>query len=267
MEDKTKIGIIGLGLIGASILKSLQGKNYEFYCVSASSYDKAQAFSKIASDDINIIKDCKVIFVCSTIEQTPRVLDKLNEIVSSETIVLDVASSKKALLNKKYNFNFILSHPMAGSEKSGFDAGDKDLFIGAKWLIEKNNPLIEKIIADTGAIPLKINMENHDKLCAQISHLPTLLSFLLFDITDDDARQIASSGFRDTTRLAMTNSHLICDMLKNNFENIEFYFDLLTKELNYLKNLSDNEKIKVFNAISLERAKMYDKDGKNIFKI
>ena len=267
MENKIKIGIIGLGLIGASLLKSLQNKNYEFYCVSASSFKKAEKYSKIASNNIEIVKGCDVIFVCSTIEKTPEVLDKLNNILSKKTLVLDVASSKANLLNRKYNFNFILSHPMAGSEKSGFEAGDKDLFIGAKWLIEKHNKTVEKIIKDTGAIPLKIDMINHDKMCAQISHLPTLLSFLLFDIADDCAKEIASSGFRDTTRLAMTNANLINDMVKNNFENIEFYFNLLSKELNYLKNLSDNEKIKVFSAISLERAKMYDKNGKNIFKI
>ena len=267
MENMTKIGIIGLGLIGASILKSLQNKNYEFYCVSASSFIKAQPFSKVAGDDINIVKDCDVIFVCSTIENTPKTLEKLNGVLPKNAIVLDVASSKANLLNKKYNFDFILSHPMAGTEKSGFDAGKEDLFVGAKWLIEKENPIILQIIKDTGAIPLKIDMKKHDKMCAQISHLPALISFLLFDITDDSARQIASSGFRDTTRLAMTPSHLIFDMVKNNFENIEFYFELLTKEFNYLKNLSDDEKIKVFSAIALERKEMYDKDGKNIFKI
>lgn len=267
MKEKIKIGILGLGLIGASILKSLQDKDYEFYCVSSSSYKKAKKYSNLSSNDPEILKNADVVFVCSTIEKTPSELEKLNKILNKNTIVTDVSSSKKQLIGKKYKFNFILSHPMAGSEKSGFDAGNKNLFIGAKWLIEKNNKILEKVIKDTGAIPLKINMKNHDKLCAQISHLPTLLSFLLFDIADNSARQIASSGFRDTTRLAMTNSHLILDMVKNNFENIEYYFNLMTKELNYLKNLSDDEKIKVFSAISLERAKMYDKNGKNIFKI
>lgn len=267
MKEKIKIGIVGLGLIGASILKSLQNKDYEFYCVSSSSFKKAQKYSKISSNNFEILKDTDVVFVCSTIEKTPVVLEELNKILNKNTIVADVSSSKKQLIGKKYKFNFILSHPMAGSEKSGFDAGNKDLFKGAKWLIEKNNKILEKIIKDTGAIPLKINMKNHDKLCAQISHLPTLMSFLLFDITDDFARQIASSGFRDTTRLAMTNSHLILDMIKNNFENIEHYFNLVVEELNYLKNLSDDEKIKVFSAISFERAKMYDNNGKNIFKI
>jgi len=267
MENKIKVGIIGLGLIGASILKGLQNKDYELFCVSSSSYKKAENLSKIASDDIKIVKDCDIIFVCSTIEKTPEILDKLNEFLSKNTVVLDVASSKANLLNKKYNFDFILSHPMAGTEKSGFDAGFDGLFVGAKWLIEKNNPLSDKIISDLGAIPLKIDMKNHDKMCAQISHLPALLSFLLFDITDDSAREIASSGFRDTTRLAMTPTHLIMDMVRNNFDNIEIYFDLLKKEFNYLKNLSDDEKIKVFSAISLERAKMYDENGKNIFKI
>ena len=267
MENKIKVGIIGLGLIGASILKSLQNKNYEFFCVSKSSHAKAEKYSLVSGENIEIVKQADIVFVCSTIEKTPEILDKLNDFLPKNTVVLDVASTKANLLNKKYNFNFILSHPMAGTEKTGFDAGREDLFKGAKWLIEKNHPLVEKIIEDTGAIPLQINMKYHDNLCAQISHLPTLISFLLFDITEDCAREIASSGFRDTTRLAMTPSHLILDMLKNNFDNIEFYFDLLQKEFNYLKNLSDDEKIKVFNAISLERAKMYDENGKNIFKI
>ena len=76
MESKAKIGIVGLGLIGASLLKSLQNKNYEFYCVSASSFKKAEPLCKIAGDDINVVKDCDVIFVCSTIEKTPQTISR-----------------------------------------------------------------------------------------------------------------------------------------------------------------------------------------------
>ena len=182
------------------------------------------------------------------------------------TIVVDVASVKEKKY-KKYKFEFILSHPMAGSEKSGFNAADENLFVGAKWLVEKENKILEKIIKDTGAISLKFDMKKHNLACAQISHLPAILSFLLYDCASDDSKQIASSGFRDTTRLAMTNSDLVFSMFKNNEENILKTFDLLTKKLNRLKNLSDNERIKLFEAIAQNRAKMYDKNGKNIFKI
>ncbi len=268
MNKKIKVGIVGLGLIGASLLKALANKvDYEIYCVSSSSFEKALSFCDKASDDIKILNKCEIVFVCSTIQKTPEVLDKLDNIVSSKTVVADVSSTKSNLKSRKYNFNFILSHPMAGSHLSGFDASKDDLFKGAKWLIEKNNNLLEKIIVDVGATPFVFDMKYHDKYCAQISHLPTIISFLLFDIASDNAKEIASSGFRDTTRLAMTNFGLVLDMLKNNFENIEQMFHLLNKRFNDLKNYSDDEKIKLFSAISQKRAQMYDSYGKNIFKI
>lgn len=261
-----KVGISGLGLIGSSILKALY-KKYEIFCHSNSSYKKALKYTKNSSNDINILKDCDIIFVCCELSKTLKTLDKLNTFLNKKTIVCDVASVKSTLLNKKYNFNFILSHPMAGSEKRGFEAGEANLFKGNKWLIQKNNKLLNEIIDHMGAIPLKIDMKEHDFMCAQISHLPALLSFLLFDCADDNSKKIASSGFRDTTRLAMTNSDLVFGMLKNNKTNILKAYKLLDDKLNYLKKLSDDEKIKLFDEISKKRAKMYDKNGKNIFKI
>ena len=70
-----------------------------------------------------------------------------------EELRRDDASVKKELINKKYDFNFIMSHPMAGIEKTGFQAGNKDLFKDAKWLIGKNNSLLRKIIKEMGAKP------------------------------------------------------------------------------------------------------------------
>ena len=268
MEQRLKVGISGLGLIGSSILKGLAKNScYELYCHSISSAKKALEYTKNASSDIKILKDCDIVFVCCELLKTVHVLDELNIFLNKKTIVADVSSVKSILLNKKYNFDFILSHPMAGSEKQGFDAGDEDLFIGAKWLVLKKNNILEKIIKDLGAISFEIDMNKHDFMCAQISHLPTILSFLLFDSALDDSKLIASSGFRDTTRLAMTNASLAYGMLKNNEENIIKAFDILLDKFNSLKNISDNEKIKLFEEISKKRMKMYNKDGKNVFKI
>ena len=268
MEEKIKVGIIGLGLIGGSILKVLAKKScYELHCVSSSSYKKVKSYCEAGSNNLKTVENCDIVFVCSTIEQTPHILDELVNIVNSTTVVADVSSTKAKLMEKKYNYNFILSHPMAGSHEFGFEASRDNLFVGAKWLIEKNNKLLEKVIIDTGAIPCIFDMKYHDECCAQISHLPTILSFLLFDVADDKAKEIASSGFRDTTRLAMTNYQLALDMLKNNMDNIEKAFNMINKRFNDLKNYTDDEKIKLFKAISQKRANMYDNNGKNIFKI
>ena len=260
-----KLGIIGLGQIGSSILKSLyKNKDYEIYCYSNSSFKKAKKYTKNASNDIKIVQNCDIIFVCCAINETLNVLNLLNEFLSKKTIVADVSSIKANLLDKTYNFNFILTHPMAGVEKSGFDSGFDGLFENCKWLVEKRSKLLVKIIQDMNAKPVKINMKNHDSLCAQISHLPTILSFLLFDSTTKEAKKIASSGFRDTTRLAVTDHRLALAMFNNNKENIIKSFDKIIDKLNYLKNLSDDEKINLFKAISTDRVKMYDKSGKNI---
>ncbi len=270
-----KIGIIGLGLIGASILKKLYNNcQYEIFCCSKSSFENALNYTKNSALNLEIVKGCDVVFVCSKISKTLEILEKLNSFLDKKTIVLDVSSIKKGLLNQKYNFNFVLSHPMAGSEKNGFEAGDVELFKGAKWLIDKKfsnesakSEIIEKIIKDLGAIPFWIDMKDHDNFCAQISHLPTILSFLLFDLATNEAKQIASSGFRDCTRLAMSESDMVLNMLNLNEENILNLFDKLQEKLIYLKNLSNSEKIKIFKEIAANRQKMYDVNGKNIFKI
>ncbi len=264
-----KVGIIGLGLIGTSILKklSLFKDKYEIFCSSKSSFEKALKYTPYTGFDIKIVKDCDIIFVCSKISKTLDILEELNSFLPEKAIVADVSSIKTPFLNKKFSFDFILSHPMAGTEKSGFEAGEENLFQGAKWLIEKNNPLLEEIILNLGAIPLKINMKDHDFLCAQISHLPLLLSILLFQSALDEAKQIASSGFRDTTRLAISSSDLTMGIFKGNKENILKAFDLLIEKFNDLKKLSDDEKIKLFSEISKNRKEMYNENGKNIFKI
>lgn len=263
---KIKLGILGLGLIGSSILKGLyNNSDYEIFCCSISSFLEAKNYTLNSSPDLNILKNCDIIFVCSSVTKTLSYLEKLNSVLSEKTIVADVTSIKKDLLGKKFNFNFILTHPMAGSEKSGFSAGNKDLFSDCKWLIEKNNEILEKIIADLGAKAKLVDMNNHDKMCAQISHLPTILSFLLFNSVDKTSKEIASSGFRDTTRLAMTNSDLAFNMFNLNLENIEESFNKLKEELNHLKSLTDSEKISLFNEISKQRKEMYGENGKNLY--
>ncbi len=267
-NKKIKIGIVGLGLIGSSLLKALSKMcEYELFCVSNSSFKKALDFTKNASSDIKIVKNCDIVFVCCEVSKTLEILNKLNNILNKNTVVADVCSIKKELLNKKFNFDFILSHPMAGTEKSGFDAGFEELFKDNLWLVEKENNILNKIILSVGAKKLLINMKDHDFMCAQISHLPAILSYALFDSAQDKSKQIASSGFRDTTRLAMTNENLLNSMYELNQENIEKALDLMLEKLNNLKKLSLDEKIELFKNTALKRKQMYDDLGKNIFKI
>lgn len=262
-----KIAIIGLGLIGGSILKSLGESDWEIAAVSKSSYDKAKSYTPYASDMIEDVRGADVVFVCTPMNEAKNTLKRLENIVSPKCIVCDVCSLK-GFLEGGYKFNYIGTHPMAGTEESGFDASKDDLFLGAKWVITNRNAILEEIIKFMGATPVLMDAKTHDFAAAQISHLPILLSFALFNsVESDEAKTIAASGFRDTTRLALTNEVLAGDMLKLNKKNIDKSLDLFIKELNYLKNLKDDERIKVLKNISQKRAQMYDKKGKNKFNL
>ena len=219
------------------------------------------------SNDFDILRECEIVFVCSPINNVLEVLDKLENIVSKDCIVTDVASVKEFVTHKKRPYKFIPSHPMAGKEKNGYDVSDEDLFIGAKWILTpyyyQETQNLTEIIKEMGAIPIITTANEHDKAVALISHLPMYISQCLFYTAKDNllAMKIASSGFRDTTRLAGTNLTLAKDMMKYNGENIE----IMAKE--FIKNIETLKKDYndfVLEPLQKQRRGMYSSDGKNI---
>lgn len=268
-----KIGIISLGLIGGSLLKSLSNiKDIELfaYTTNDNTIIKAKKFTTNVSNDLNSLKFCDVIFVCSPISKIEEMLQKLNGLVTPNTIVTDVASVKSIFMNKTYNFNFIGSHPMAGTEHTGFDYSNENMFNGAKWVITpkenenvKNIETLKNIITYTKARPIIMDANEHDLAVALISHMPLILSQGLFKNIEnnDDAKLLASSGFRDMTRLAMSNTQMASDMLTYNGKNIINAFKMLE---NSIKNLiDDNKYLDIIQNISENRKKMYDENGVN----
>ena len=258
-----KIGVIGLGLIGGSILQALSA-NHEMYAVSASSACKATLYAK-TSTEYDILAECEVVFVCRPMDKINETLFALNNVVSEDTIVTEISSVKNFIVRDALKYNLISTHPMAGSEKTGFSAANIELFRGAKWVIERENSILEGLIKEMGAIPVLCSNEEQDKACATISHFPLLASIALFDMARDSkyAKLLAASGFRDMTRLASGSPQMSLDFMKYNAENINKACEMFIDQLNSLKNLPDDEKIKLFEEIQKQRLEMYDNEGKN----
>lgn len=265
-----KIGIIGLGLIGGSILKSLSKKDYEIYAVTrnTTTIENARQYCKEISSDCKILKDCDVVFVATPMSCVLETLDKLETLLSPTTIVTDVSSLKEFVMNKKYSYNFIGSHPMAGTENAGFEYSFSELFEDAKWVLtpHKQTPkdIIEKlenIILQTGAKIIYADALQHDKAVAKISHMPMLLAQALYKSVENDnlALTLASSGFRDMTRLSMSNIDMANDMIELNNKNINNALENLYQALGDLK-FDYKEQI---TKIRANRTIMYDKNGKN----
>ena len=227
-----KIGIIGLGLIGGSLFKDLT-KKYDVIAVSQS-----QNGDKIFKS-YEVLKDRDLIFVCTPMNKTLAVLDELENYLSTDTVVTDVCSLKKFVSEKQRPYKFIPSHPMAGTEHKGFENSFEGLFKNAKWVItgEKNDLLLE-IIDFVGAKPVFMTAQAHDEAAAMISHMPMVIAQALMLAAKDNpaALEIASSGLRDMTRLALSNEEMACDMVSMNHKNIEQAILKLYKAIGELTN-------------------------------
>ena len=125
-----RVGVVGLGLIGGSVFKKLKELGYELAGVS-----RSVCKEEGVSADYETLRGCEVVFVCTPMNKTPEVLSKLNEILDSDTIVTDVCSLKEFVSKNTYKFKFIPSHPMAGTEKSGWENSFPELFQGAVWAV------------------------------------------------------------------------------------------------------------------------------------
>lgn len=292
MQRDYKVAVVGLGLIGGSILKALRAKNIRLVAVSRSqeTIDKAKKLNlaDIYSTELEPVKDADVVFICAPIHKTIELIDKVREITDPTCIITDVASIKGFIMDhvNDYHFptNFIGGHPMAGTEHKGIDHSFDTLFEGAKWAITPSRwsdtqdvEKLKELIRFMGATAIEANPYEHDKAVALISHMPLLISQALFGLINDYkdesvknlALKLAASGFRDTTRLAATNPELAIDMLSINKinlkESISDYKEYLASLLDILNSDEDGFSRKV-ESIASNRASMYSKDGKNIYQ-
>jgi len=268
-----KIGVISLGLIGGSIFKALIAKGFDVVAVTRNqdTISSAKIYTQNVSDDITTMQHCDIIFVCSPMNKTLEILDKLDTIVDKDTIVADVCSLKKFVMEKKRPYMFIGSHPMAGTENNGFEFSFDELFQGAKWVItpscDVSDNAVEKlkdIIINLGAIPILADANEHDKAVALISHMPLIVAQALIQVTQDNnlALSLASSGFRDMTRLALSNTEMANDMYTLNNKNIKDCIQNLKENINVLM---DSDYAILAKNIKDIRQNLYNKEGKNIY--
>ena len=147
---------------------------------------------------------------------------------------------------------------MAGTENKGFESSLEGLFNGKKWVITvpkenlNDNGYLLEIIRYLGAKPVFTTPKEHDRAVALISHMPMVIAQGLMYAAKDNklALEIASSGFRDMTRLALSNEEMACDMVSMNHENIEQAILKLYKSIgeltcgNYPETISELKNIR-----------------------
>lgn len=224
-----KIGIVGLGLIGGSLGLDLKAQGHEILGVSRQENTCQIALDKQivdrASTDLSLLSTAEIIIICTPIGAIASTLAKLVPHLTPETIVTDVGSVKQPIVDACTSLwsNFVGGHPMAGNTEQGVHAAQTNLFIGAAYVFTPttNTPpasvdKLESLARSLGTIVYTCSPLAHDQAVAWISHLPVMVSASLIQSCGQEsnsevwqlAQKLASSGFRDTSRVGGGNPEL-----------------------------------------------------------
>ena len=259
-----KILIIGCGLIGSSILRgSISKKISKKILVYEKSIKNISKIKKINSKVIILkkldekISDIDFVILSTPMSQYSKFIPYLNKFLNKKSIITDVGSTKLNVLslkNKKLNksLDWILSHPISGSEVSGPEYGSKNLFL-KKWCIiinDKNKNKLKKVIRfwkKLGSNVILMDPKEHDKIFALTSHLPHLIAYNLIKTAQDFQKKqkknvikFSAGGLRDFSRIAASNEIMWRDIFFNN-NNIIKAINLFTKNLNSFKKIIENK--------------------------
>lgn len=244
-----KIGFIGLGLIGGSIARSIRRvhPDYTIYAYNRSKDSLAAALKDgiidvVCEENDPRLGDCDYLFLCTPVEYNLQFLEAMKPALSKGCILTDVGSVKGDIHRRVEELGlgdiFIGGHPMAGSEKTGFENSTDRLLENAYYIITPGSGIgvdiltdFTELITSLGAIPLILTCEEHDYITAGVSHLPHIIASALvnlvrnLDTENGHMRMIAAGGFRDITRIASSSPVMWQQICQENRENISSVLD------------------------------------------
>ncbi len=261
-----KISIIGCGLIGSSILRAVEEKKLasklSIFDKSShvNSYLKKNFSSEVCSNISEAVIDSDLTIIASPLSSYKEILLSIKANLKKDSILTDTGSAKKEV-NKIIknisldNIHWIASHPIAGTEYSGPEAGFSELFKN-RWCIlstdkevSKNKiSKLEEFWIKLGSKTKFMSFEDHDYVLSLTSHLPHAVAYSIVktainneDKFKDDVIQYSAGGLRDFTRIAASDPLMWKDIFIDNCDNILKVLDNYSKNLDEIKNAIKNK--------------------------
>ena len=254
--------IIGCGLLGSSLLRRIHKKKI---AKKIFIYEKSKSnilrIKKLKLPGIILNKlekgvvNSDLIIFCTPMSEYKNLILKINNFISSKTLITDIGSSKieSSKIIKKFlkkNIHWIQSHPIAGSEVSGPQHGKENMFEN-KWCIltkEKKTKkaylnILDNFWKKIGSKVVVMTAEKHDKIFSITSHLPHLIAYNLVKSAQDfenkqnyDLIKFSAGGLRDFSRIAASNEIMWRDIFFDNKINILKVIDLFINNLKTFKH-------------------------------
>lgn len=235
LKDMT-IGFIGFGLIAGNIARCIRkhlptvrmlALNNRFPDIKPGLKMALQdgVLNALEADLMGEFRECDIIFLCAPVITNISYLPELKQIMKPGCILTDVGSTKgnihAAVEEVGLTSAFIGGHPMAGTEKTGYENSTDTMLNGAFYLLtptehtkESQLSIMKEITALCGCKTMILNPEEHDIAAAAISHVPHILSYSLVNTVHDNdneqqyMKQFAAGGFRDMTRIAASSPEM-----------------------------------------------------------
>ncbi|MCO5070059.1 MAG: prephenate/arogenate dehydrogenase family protein [Rhizobiaceae bacterium] len=256
-----KIALIGIGLIGSSLARVIRRENLAHeIAIATRSQDTLDRARELELGDIYTtdmaegVRDADLVIVSVPVGSSGDVAEQIAPALKAGAIVTDVGSTKGSVIAQMAPFiphgvHFIPGHPLAGTEKSGPDAGFADLFQN-RWCIftplpDTDPQALEKLSEfwrRCGSNIDTMDPEHHDKVLAIVSHLPHIIAYNIVGTADDlqtvtksEVIKYSASGFRDFTRLAASDPTMWRDVCLHNRDAILEMLARFSEDLAFLQ--------------------------------
>ena len=256
----SKIAIIGIGLIGASVAIAAKHKKLAgtISCFDANDEARVQARELGIGDEVSesitaCVSDADLVMLAVPVGAMKNVMEQIAADLKPGCVVTDTGSTKTSVIKDVSPFipegvEFLPSHPMAGTEFSGPAAGFASLFEDRFWLIISEGVSRDKVddytafLQGLGATTEEMDAKYHDRVVAITSHLPHLIAYTIVgtavDLESDiknDVIRFSASGFRDFTRIAASDPVMWRDVFMNNDEAVLEMLQRFNEDLSYLQ--------------------------------
>lgn len=271
------VTVVGLGLMGASLCLDLTRRELcrEVRGVARRTQTVLDAFFAhavdLATNDLHTgVIGADIVVLATPVRTIVSMLQEMGPFLQPGTLVMDMGSTKAeicaALDLLPAGVQPIGGHPMCGKETAGFEAAEAGLYLNAPWVLtplprttQATITLAAELAQAVGARPVVLEPARHDRLVATISHLPFLLASALVhavaQVGSDDEMvwQLAAGGFRDTSRVAASDTHMFMDILMTNRAAVLEQLDSFAGQVHELRALladADERSLKEKLAVS-----------------
>ena len=257
----SQITILGTGLIGGSLARSLKRRGIRIV-----GWDRPEVLEKATElgiiDEMNLdpVRACEgsdVIVLATPVGGIIDLIERLGPLLPETTLLTDVGSTKLEILSRARSVfgnalqkRFLGGHPMAGKERSGIEQSSAEIFQFSTWIFISENsgedlsPLAQEYVQLIQSLVVRVvylNAEQHDRLCAWISHLPQMVSTALASTLLEEAAgnpvvyDIGGRALREMTRIASSPYSMWRDVALTNAENIAEALHKLEQRIGHIR--------------------------------